>query len=68
LLPFGNKQIPLPNHALFGSRGTARLRLGCPGKGMNHAADGQHMIAARHLGYEEPTFRKKCRAYFGRKA
>ena len=23
--------------------------------------------AARHLGYEEPTFRKKCREYFGRK-
>lgn len=23
--------------------------------------------AARHLGYEEPAFRKKCRAYFGRK-
>ncbi len=23
--------------------------------------------AARHLGYEEPTFRKKCRKFFGRK-
>ncbi len=23
--------------------------------------------AARHLGFEEPTFRKKCRKYFGRK-
>lgn len=23
--------------------------------------------AARHLGYEAPTFRKKCREYFGRK-
>jgi len=29
---------------------------------------GNRSAAARHLGYEEPTFRKKCRAYFGRKA
>lgn len=28
---------------------------------------GNRSAAARHLGYEEPTFRKKCRAYFGRK-
>ncbi len=29
---------------------------------------GNRSAAARHLGYEAPTFRKKCRAYFGRKA
>lgn len=28
---------------------------------------GNRSAAARHLGYEEPTFRKKCREYFGRK-
>jgi DNA-binding NtrC family response regulator len=28
---------------------------------------GNRSAAARHLGYEEPTFRKKCRVYFGRK-
>jgi two-component system NtrC family response regulator len=28
---------------------------------------GNRSAAARHLGYEEPTFRKKCREYFGSK-
>jgi transcriptional regulator with GAF, ATPase, and Fis domain len=28
---------------------------------------GNRSGAARHLGYEGPAFRKKCRAYFGRK-
>ena len=28
---------------------------------------GNRSAAARHLGYEQPTFRKKCREYFGRK-
>jgi DNA-binding NtrC family response regulator len=28
---------------------------------------GNRSAAARHLGYQEPTFRKKCREYLGRK-
>lgn len=32
-----------------------------------HRFQGNRSAAARHLGYEEPAFRQKCRAYFGRK-